>query len=86
MIKKIKAKERKTTDISDYEYGGKKVKVEKEKEHKDETISNKCREKQKKKATNIRLVNKKLTAANKLLKEEHDCLQKQVSHLFLPRI
>ncbi|GMP43908.1 hypothetical protein CsSME_00013082 [Camellia sinensis var. sinensis] len=31
----------KTTEISDYEYGGKKFKIEKEKEHKDETISNK---------------------------------------------
>ncbi|GMP37853.1 hypothetical protein CsSME_00009354 [Camellia sinensis var. sinensis] len=41
MIKKIKTKARKTTEISDNEYGGKKVKVEKEKEHKDETISNK---------------------------------------------
>ncbi|KAI8027513.1 hypothetical protein LOK49_LG02G04074 [Camellia lanceoleosa] len=41
MIKKIKAKTRKTTEISDYEHGGNKVKVEKGKEHKDETISNK---------------------------------------------
>ena len=41
MIKNIKAKARKTTEVSDYEYRGKKVKVEKEKEHKDETISNK---------------------------------------------
>ncbi|KAI8003013.1 Signal peptide peptidase-like 3 [Camellia lanceoleosa] len=41
MIKKIKAKARKTTKRLDYECGGKKVKVEKEKEHKDETISNK---------------------------------------------
>ncbi|THG15293.1 hypothetical protein TEA_010451 [Camellia sinensis var. sinensis] len=36
---------------------------------------------QKKEATNIQLVNKKLTVAKRLLKEEHDCLQKQVSHL-----
>ena len=41
MIKNIKAKARKTTEISDYAYGGKKFKIEKEKEHKDETISNK---------------------------------------------
>ncbi|KAI8015985.1 hypothetical protein LOK49_LG05G01789 [Camellia lanceoleosa] len=41
MIKKIKTKARKTIEISDYKYGGKKVNVEKEKEHKDETISNK---------------------------------------------
>ncbi|CAL5408842.1 unnamed protein product [Camellia sinensis] len=41
MIKNIKAKARKTTEVSDYEYRGKKVKVEKEKEHKDETILNK---------------------------------------------
>ncbi|XP_028077595.1 rRNA-processing protein EBP2-like [Camellia sinensis] len=40
MIKNIKAKARKTTEVSDYEYRGKKVRVEKEKEHKDETISN----------------------------------------------
>ncbi|PSS33392.1 Homeobox-leucine zipper protein [Actinidia chinensis var. chinensis] len=40
-----------------------------------------CREKQKKEANNLQSVNKKLTAANKLLKEENDRLQKQVSHL-----
>ncbi|XP_057476045.1 homeobox-leucine zipper protein REVOLUTA-like isoform X2 [Actinidia eriantha] len=40
-----------------------------------------CREKQKKEANNIQSVNKKLTAANKLLMEENDRLQKQVSHL-----
>ncbi|KAI8028886.1 Protein N-lysine methyltransferase METTL21A [Camellia lanceoleosa] len=41
MVIKIKAKARKTTEISDYKYGGKKVRVKKEKENKDETISNK---------------------------------------------
>ncbi|XP_028051453.1 uncharacterized protein LOC114256067 [Camellia sinensis] len=41
IIKNIKAKARKTIEVSDYEYRGKKVKVEKEKEYKDETISNK---------------------------------------------
>ncbi|CAL5407294.1 unnamed protein product [Camellia sinensis] len=43
--------------------------------------NHRCLEKQKKEATTIQLVNKKLTAANRLLKEENDCLQKQVSHL-----
>ncbi|GFZ14768.1 homeobox-leucine zipper family protein [Actinidia rufa] len=40
-----------------------------------------CREKQKKVANNLQSVNKKLTAANKLLMEENDRLQKQVSRL-----
>ncbi|KAF5959540.1 hypothetical protein HYC85_000749 [Camellia sinensis] len=40
-----------------------------------------CREKQKKEAINFQLLNRKLTAVNKLLTEENDRLQKQVSHL-----
>ncbi|PSR93002.1 Homeobox-leucine zipper protein like [Actinidia chinensis var. chinensis] len=40
-----------------------------------------CREKHKKEANNLQSVNKKLTAANKLLMEENDRLQKQVSRL-----
>ncbi|KAL6980360.1 Homeobox-leucine zipper protein hox32 [Sarracenia purpurea var. burkii] len=39
------------------------------------------REKQKKEAINLQSVNKKLTTANKLLKEENECLQKEVSQL-----
>uniref|UniRef100_A0A2P2KI51 DNA binding protein n=1 Tax=Rhizophora mucronata TaxID=61149 RepID=A0A2P2KI51_RHIMU len=40
-----------------------------------------CREKQRKEASRLQAVNKKLTAMNKLLMEENDRLQKQVSHL-----
>ncbi|GMP22657.1 hypothetical protein CsSME_00000580 [Camellia sinensis var. sinensis] len=40
-----------------------------------------CRERQKKEAINFQLLNRKLTAVNKLLTEENDRLQKQVSHL-----
>ncbi|KAI3915174.1 hypothetical protein MKW92_014953 [Papaver armeniacum] len=40
-----------------------------------------CREKQRKEASRLQTVNKKLTAMNKLLMEENDRLQKQVSQL-----
>ncbi|CAA6657912.1 unnamed protein product [Spirodela intermedia] len=40
-----------------------------------------CREKQRKESTRLQTVNRKLTAMNKLLMEENDRLQKQVSHL-----
>ncbi|PSR95194.1 Homeobox-leucine zipper protein like [Actinidia chinensis var. chinensis] len=40
-----------------------------------------CREKQRKEASRLQTVNRKLTAMNKLLMEENDRLQKQVSHL-----
>ncbi|KAG9146846.1 hypothetical protein Leryth_005149 [Lithospermum erythrorhizon] len=40
-----------------------------------------CREKQRKEASRLHAVNRKLTAMNKLLMEENDRLQKQVSHL-----
>ncbi|KAG8049249.1 hypothetical protein GUJ93_ZPchr0009g114 [Zizania palustris] len=41
----------------------------------------KCREKQRKEASRLQTVNRKLTAMNKLLMEENDRLQKQVSRL-----
>ena len=40
-----------------------------------------CREKQRKEALRLQAVNRKLTAMNKLLMEENDRLQKQVSQL-----
>ncbi|CAL1402838.1 unnamed protein product [Linum trigynum] len=40
-----------------------------------------CRDKQRKEASRLQTVNRKLTAMNKLLMEENDRLQKQVSHL-----
>lgn len=40
-----------------------------------------CREKQRKEASRLQTVNRKLTAMNKLLMEENDRLQKQVSHM-----
>ncbi|RWW38301.1 hypothetical protein BHE74_00056476, partial [Ensete ventricosum] len=40
-----------------------------------------CREKQRKEAAQLQAVNRKLTAMNKLLMEENDRLQKQVSQL-----
>ncbi|MED6158744.1 hypothetical protein PIB30_035574 [Stylosanthes scabra] len=40
-----------------------------------------CREKQSKEASRLQTVNGKLTAMNKLLMEENDWLQKQVSQL-----
>ncbi|CAN4080266.1 unnamed protein product [Withania somnifera] len=40
-----------------------------------------CREKQRKEASHLQTVNRKLTAMNRLLMEENDRLQKQVSHL-----
>ncbi|CAA0827574.1 Homeobox-leucine zipper protein ATHB-9 [Striga hermonthica] len=40
-----------------------------------------CREKQRKESSRLHSVNRKLTAMNKLLMEENDRLQKQVSHL-----
>lgn len=42
---------------------------------------NRCREKQRKESSRLQTVNRKLTAMNKLLMEENDRLQKQVSHL-----
>ncbi|XLR61911.1 hypothetical protein S83_012583, partial [Arachis hypogaea] len=44
-------------------------------------VSNRCREKQRKKASQLQIVNRKLTAMNKFLMEENDRLQKQVSQL-----
>lgn len=44
-------------------------------------IRYRCREKQRKEASRLQTVNRKLTAMNKLLMEENDRLQKQVSHL-----
>ncbi|KAK6142014.1 hypothetical protein DH2020_016195 [Rehmannia glutinosa] len=43
-----------------------------------------CREKQRKESTRLQSVNRKLTAMNKLLMEENDRLQKQVSQLAAP--
>lgn len=43
--------------------------------------SYRCREKQRKEASRLQAVNRKLTAMNKLLMEENDRLQKQVSQL-----
>ncbi|CAA7030966.1 unnamed protein product [Microthlaspi erraticum] len=40
-----------------------------------------CRDKQRKEASRLQSVNRKLSAMNKLLMEENDRLQKQVSHL-----
>jgi homeobox-leucine zipper protein len=40
-----------------------------------------CREKQRKESGRLQSLNRKLTAMNKLLMEENDRLQKQVSHL-----
>lgn len=40
-----------------------------------------CRDKQRKEASRLQSVNQKLSAMNKLLMEENDRLQKQVSHL-----
>lgn len=40
-----------------------------------------CREKQRKEGSRLQTLNRKLTAMNKLLMEENDRLQKQVSHL-----
>lgn len=40
-----------------------------------------CREKQRKEASSLQTVNGKLSAMNKLLMEENERLQKQVSHL-----
>ena len=40
-----------------------------------------CREKQRKEASRLQTVNRKLSAMNKLLMEENDRLQKQVSRL-----
>uniref|UniRef100_A0A7N0RFV9 Uncharacterized protein n=1 Tax=Kalanchoe fedtschenkoi TaxID=63787 RepID=A0A7N0RFV9_KALFE len=40
-----------------------------------------CREKQRKESSRLQTVNKKLTALNRLLMEENERLQKQVSHL-----
>ncbi|WCJ29512.1 Homeobox-leucine zipper protein HOX32 [Euphorbia peplus] len=40
-----------------------------------------CREKQRKESSRLETVNRKLSAMNKLLMEENDRLQKQVSHL-----
>ncbi|KAF8394998.1 hypothetical protein HHK36_018937 [Tetracentron sinense] len=45
------------------------------------TINRVCREKQRKEASRLQTVNRKLTAMNKLLMEENDRLQKQVSQL-----
>lgn len=46
-----------------------------------ENIFLRCREKQRKEASRLQTVNRKLGAMNKLLMEENDRLQKQVSHL-----
>lgn len=44
-------------------------------------LFDRCREKQRKEASRLQTVNRKLTAMNKLLMEENDRLQKQVSQL-----
>ena len=44
-------------------------------------MRHRCREKQRKEASRLQAVNRKLTAMNKLLMEENDRLQKQVSQL-----
>ena len=44
-------------------------------------VNFRCREKQRKEASRLQAVNRKLTAMNKLLMEENDRLQKQVSQL-----
>lgn len=44
-------------------------------------LINRCREKQRKEASRLQAVNRKLSAMNKLLMEENDRLQKQVSQL-----
>lgn len=44
-------------------------------------VNSRCREKQRKEASRLQAVNRKLTAMNKLLMEENDRLQKQVSQL-----
>lgn len=44
-------------------------------------VWHRCREKQRKEASRLQAVNRKLTAMNKLLMEENDRLQKQVSQL-----
>ena len=40
-----------------------------------------CRDKQRKESSRLQAVNRKLSAMNKLLMEENERLQKQVSHL-----
>ena len=44
-------------------------------------VIDRCREKQRKEASRLQTVNRKLSAMNKLLMEENDRLQKQVSRL-----
>lgn len=44
-------------------------------------VIGRCREKQRKESSRMQTVNRKLTAMNKLLMEENDRLQKQVSRL-----
>lgn len=44
-------------------------------------VACRCREKQRKEASRLQAVNRKLNAMNKLLMEENDRLQKQVSQL-----
>jgi homeobox-leucine zipper protein len=44
-------------------------------------VIGRCREKQRKEASRLQTVNRKLSAMNKLLMEENDRLQKQVSRL-----
>ncbi|KAG6497806.1 hypothetical protein ZIOFF_045712 [Zingiber officinale] len=46
-----------------------------------EFASSRCREKQRKESFRLLIVNRKLSAMNKLLMEENDRLQKQVSEL-----
>jgi homeobox-leucine zipper protein len=41
-----------------------------------------CRDKQRKESSRLQAVNRKLSAMNKLLMEENERLQKQVSQLF----
>lgn len=45
------------------------------------SMERRCREKQRKESSRLQTVNRKLTAMNKLLMEENDRLQKQVSLL-----
>lgn len=44
-------------------------------------VFSRCRDKQRKEASRLQAVNRKLTAMNKLLMEENERLQKQVSQL-----
>jgi homeobox-leucine zipper protein len=48
-------------------------------------VIGRCREKQRKESSRMQTVNRKLTAMNKLLMEENDRLQKQLSRLIFEK-